>query len=233
MANNSTQEEYLLSIPVPEKTETYSPVPHRVLINEVTEKLKNKGLDIVNKNYWSNNDGRQMIGTYGIESDDSDLHMMLAFRNSYDKSMAVGFAAGAQVMICSNGMITGDLVVYRKHTGDVLEEVHDYIIDGINMLEGNFKKLKADKDLLEIIPLNDRQQAEILGRLYVEKEIITSTQLNIVKHELVKSANFVGKNAWCLYNNVTEALKTSHVTNALQDHIELHEFFEEEVLTLQ
>jgi len=213
---SQTTEDYLLSVPVPSKTETYSPVGHRVLLNELQGKIAQRGMKIIDKQYYHGAFGQQMLGKYTIESGDSDLNMQLAFRNSYDKSMAIGFAAGATVFVCSNGMLAGDLLVYRKHTGTVVEELHDYIIDGINMMENNFSKLQNDMQKLKD----------------VEEEIINSTQLNIVKRELTESQNFVGKNAWCLYNNVTEALKTSHVTNAMQDHLDLHEFFEEEVLTL-
>jgi len=229
---SQTTEDYLLAVPVPSKTETYSPVGHRVLLNELQGKIAQRGMKIIDKQYYHGAFGQQMLGKYTIESGDSDLNMQLAFRNSYDKSMAIGFAAGATVFVCSNGMLAGDLLVYRKHTGTVVEELHDYIIDGINMMENNFSKLQNDMQKLKDVELDPQKQAEILGRLFVQEEIINSTQLNIVKRELTESQNFVGKNAWCLYNNVTEALKTSHVTNAMQDHLDLHEFFEEEVLTL-
>lgn len=228
--SKQTTENELLSVQVPDKTETYTPVPHKILIQEVQDKIKQRGLNIISKEYMSGAFGQQMLGKYTIESGDSDLNMQLAFRNSYDKSMAVGFAAGATVFVCANGMLAGEMLVYRKHTGTVVEELHDYIIDGINMMDDNFNKLKSDSELMKQLPLNKTQQSEILGRLFVEEEIINSTQLNIVKRELDLSKHFVGKNAWCLYNNITEALKTSHVTNAMQDHLDLHKFFETEVI---
>lgn len=227
---NETTESYLLAVPVPDATETYSPVPHRALLNELQERIAAKGLSVIGKQYYVGAYGQQMLGKYTIESGDSELKMQMAFRNSYDKSMAVGFAAGATVFVCRNGMLSGDMLVYRKHTGNILEELHDYMIDGINMMQDNFKKLQEDKQILKEIELEERIQAEILGRLYIEKDIITSTQLNIVKHELKHSENFVGKSAWNLYNNITEALKTSHVTNAMQGYINLHDFFTDEVI---
>jgi hypothetical protein len=228
---NTVQESNLLAVPLPEKTETYTPVPHRILINEIQDKLAARNMQVINRSYSSNNNGQQMVGRFAIQADDSEMNMMLGFKNSYDKSMTVGLAAGARVIVCSNGMVTGDMVAMkRKHTGAVLEELHDYIIDAVNMLEDNFIELKKDKEIMELTTLNDREQAEILGRLYIEKDIITSTQLNIVKREMEHSENFVGKTAWCLYNNVTESLKTSHVSDMLTDHIGLHKFFKEEVL---
>jgi len=227
---NEITEHQLLAVPVPEATETYSPVPHKLLLNELQEKITKKGMSIIDKQYYIGAYGQQMLGKYTIESGNSDLKMQMAFRNSYDKSMAVGFAAGATVFVCRNGMLSGDMLVYRKHTGNIVEELHDYMIDGINMMQDNFSKLLKDKQILEEIELEEKRQAEILGRLYIEKDIITSTQLNIIKHELTKSENFVGKSAWCLYNNVTESLKTAHVTNAMQDYINLHDFFTTEVI---
>ena len=66
------------------------------------------------------------------------LGMRLAFRNSYDKSMSVAFAAGAVAWVCSNGMISGD-VQYVKTYGSVAEEINTKIVTTIEQLDDHFK----------------------------------------------------------------------------------------------
>ena len=46
-----TTENELLSVQIPNKTETYTPVPHKILIQEVQDKIKQRGLNIISKEY--------------------------------------------------------------------------------------------------------------------------------------------------------------------------------------
>jgi hypothetical protein len=75
--------------------------------------------------------------------------------------------------------------------------------------------------------LTQRQKAEILGVMYFERNLVTPTQLSIIKKELTQSEHFIENNAWSLYNNVTESLKKSHPIDIIQDHIKLHGFMKE------
>ena len=61
-----------------------------------------------------------------------------AFRNSYDKSMSVATVAGANVWICENGLVKGDMQFIRKHTGSVVKELNSIIIKTIEQLEAEF-----------------------------------------------------------------------------------------------
>ena len=90
----------LYATPVPPKTSTYSPVSNRDILAEIEEELDKKNFSIKHEKYNIARRGDQVIGTLGIANDqDPEIGFQLAFRNSYDKSMAVGFAAGNIVWI--------------------------------------------------------------------------------------------------------------------------------------
>ena len=229
-------EEQLFEVELPEATDTYAPVSHHAIVSKITESLLGKDMVIKDKKYLSNNEGQQLIGTFTIETErpstansKTAMDMMIAFRNSYDKSMSVGFAAGTRVWICENGMISGDIQMVRKHTGNVLGELVEKIDTSIDTLGNTYAKLTSDAHIMSNIELEPKVSAELLGRLFIDEDIITSTQLNIIKNELSNSKHFKEDSMWDLYNHCTEAMKKSHASRYLPGLISLHDFFQDEV----
>jgi len=215
---------------VPARTATYSPVSHSEIIEAIGTKTVDNNLKIIGHSTHSNMLGTRVVGFFTVEDmvnpDDSGIKMMFGYRNSYDKSMSVAFVAGGNVWICSNGLISGDLITFkRKHTGTVREELHEHIQTGINRMRDDFGRLRMEVDVIKAYPLTSRQKAEVLGVLYFENNIISPNQLGYVKHELANSEHFKDNTAWDLYNNVTQALKRSHPVDIIADHIKLHNFF--------
>jgi hypothetical protein len=222
-----------LSAPIPARTDTYSPVTHAEIIEAMKSRLKHNNLSVEKNRVYSNSHGTRVVGFFDV-IDGSELgkehgmQMMLGYRNSYDKSMSVAFAAGATVWICENGCISGDLLAFRrKHTGTVASELADKIQTGIDRMRDDFGRLLIEVDIMKNYSLTPRQKAEILGVMYFERNIVSPTQLSIVKHELKHSHNFKEDNAWSLYNNVTESLKRSHPITIIPDHIKVHGFMKE------
>lgn len=218
------------SAPVPARTETYSPIPHSLFIENLQNKIIHSGFLLGNQRLYSNLLGTRLVGFIDVKSADQDLsdfgmNLSLGFKNSYDKSMSAAIVLGATVAICTNGVIAGDLIAFkRKHTGTVLEEVNEKINEAILQIRNVFARLVSDAKIMANYQLTQRQKSEILGIMYFEEDIVTPTQLSIVKKELESSEMFKGDSLWDLYNHITVALKTSHVTNYVDDHIRLHDF---------
>ena len=83
------------------------------------------------------------------------------------------------------------------------------------------------------IDITKKTCSELLGRMYIEEKMITSTQLDIIKNELYYSKDFTNDTVWDFYNNITESLKTSTINNHLSDHVKVHNFIKKELLTLK
>lgn len=230
---NNFSETELLEVPVPNKTLTYSPISHREIIEGIKEQLDIKGFKIKTSNYKANHEGTKLIGYYGIEHTDSELGIMMAFRNSYNKTMSAGLAIGGQVWICENGVISGDISLIRKHTGAASSIVKNKIINSINEFDISFNSIIADRNLMKERDITKKICSELLGRMYIEEKMITSTQLDIIKNELYYSKDFTNDTVWDFYNNITESLKTSTINNHLSDHVKVHNFIKKELLTLK
>lgn len=224
--------EQLLGVPVPLETRTYKPIPHKILFDEVYEKLDKAGLSVLEEDYRVDNSGKKLIAKLKINQGDSEKSFMIAFRNSYDKSMSVAYAAGVQVIICGNGMVSGEFNMKHKHNGDIVTELDSIINLTINSLEEVYNDFSADILTLKSIELTRRQIAEHAGRLLMLDNVITSTQLGIIHKEFNNSTypDFEDLTAWSFYNWTTHALKESHSLHMIQNHIGLHEYFKHNIM---
>lgn len=209
----------------------YGVIPHGFIIDETRNELANQGIGIIRELYKTNKDGQIAQGIYHLAAaHDSDMGMMFAWSNSYNKMMRFKCAIGASVFICMNGVVSGDLANYsRKHIGQTA--LQDAVLSIKTQIGGAFKhysQLIADKELLKNVILTRKDQASIIGRLFVDEEILTPTQTSIVKKELFTPTHVYNSDpnsAWTLYNHVTLALKESHPLTYLSDHQKVHSFF--------
>ena len=227
---NATRD-FLFNVAIPARTDSYSPVSHRNILNATYEQLDRHNLIVEKEGFNSNRIGTGVIGYLDIKHPDVDnLGMRLAFRNSYDKSMSVAFVAGANVWICENGAISGEIQYVRKHTGSVVQELNSKIINTINQLDEHFQKIIRQSEQLHNIEMSKEQYAKLIGRLFIIDKVVIPTQLNIISREIDEPSfeDFRDMNAWSLYNHVTYSLKESHPTTYLQQHTEFHSFMERE-----
>jgi len=220
---------------LPFRTDSYTPISNREIMDLINEEAYKNDLIINGERFLANNKMTQFIGQYFIQSEESGVGMQVAFKNSYDKTMPFQTAAGAVIFVCTNSMISGEINFKRKHTGDADNNAIEKVIATFELLGEYFEKLLTERERLQTIPANLRQVAELTGRLIYEEDIINTMQANIIKDELENSKNFkhimdFDFSMYDYYNHVTEALKRSHPRTYLQDHINLHSFFQKNIL---
>ncbi len=228
----ATRDELLL-VPVPEATDSYTPVPH----NHLAETLMTIGQDIL-KGYILNaeqyalaREGNQMFGVLTFKGEHSEMGLSIGFRNSYDKSMAIGIAIGGKVFVCDNLALTGDITVLRKHTGNVWASLEDIAISTLYRSQKNFQKIVEDAEFLKNEKITDTGAFQYMGLLY-GKGVLTPRQLPVVKREWLKPSHedFQPRNMWSFYNACTEAMKSAPPVLILEKHVKLHKLITEEKL---
>jgi hypothetical protein len=227
-AQNCTKE-YLTSIPLPEQTETYTVISHEFIIKHTLEQLSLHGFVVQDEKYKANADGNIAQGIYYITYDkDPEMGLMFAWGNSYNKQIKFKCSIGGYVYMSNNSILSGDIGTYiRKHTGTADIETVNSIIDQISKADQFFDKLIADKTAMQNIIVTERKQAEMLGVLYAEYEILSTEQVSVVKQELDKPSYDYKVNTdslWVFYNHVAHALKRSHPRNWMEDQRKLHLF---------
>ena len=232
----TTTRDFLVAAPLPSHGKTYTVIPHKDVIDVTKTLLDNSGFIITKELYRANMNAKVAQGVYHLASnEDEEMGMMFAWTNSYDKSTRFQCAVGAFVNVCSNGMLCGDMANYaRKHTGKADHDIHTQINSQIKSANKYYTKLIQDKNQMRKIFLPKKQQAELVGRLFLDEEIIDASQVSIIKAEMKDpSYNYNSdiNNAWTFYNHVTHAFKKSHPRTWMSDQVKFHEFMTAELLS--
>lgn len=229
-----TTKEYLKAAPLPTyEGDTYTVIPHEFVINETMKNLGAQGFNIKNELYRCNHNANIAQGVYHLDyADDPDMGMMFAWSNSYDKSMKFKCSIGGYVFICANGMVRGDMGNWgRKHTGSADQETIDTIQEQISKAKQYYRQLVYDKETMKDIIVSDTVRAQLIGRLYLEEDLLNSEQMSIIKQQCQTPKydyNADKKSLWTLYNHITYSLKASHPKNWLDNQRLVHWFFTQE-----
>ena len=241
-----TTQVFLENQPLPNHGKSYTVVSHKEVIENTKKLLEDSGFTIRRELYRANMNAQVAQGVYHIYPSQSindnivnenELGMMFAWTNSYDRSKSFQCAIGAYVMVCSNGMMCGDMMNFkRKHTGTAGHDIAMQLSNQIKNGEKHYTRILNDRDSLKNVTLTNREQSELLGRLFADDEIITSSQVSIIKKEMKKpSFNYdcLDDNAWAFYNHVTHSLKVSPPRDWMQDSQNFHDFMMNEVVAKQ
>ena len=238
-----TTRSYLENAPLPNHGKSYTVISHKQVIDNTHNLLKASGFEIEREIYRANGNANVAQGIYHIKptrtTDDRiinehELGMMFAWTNSYDKSVRFQCSIGGYVMVCYNGMVCGDMMTFaRKHTGSADYEIRMQISNQIKNAEVYFKEILDARDALRSTQLSKKDQAEMLGRLYFDEEILETSQLSCIKAELEEPSydyQCDQDNAWAFYNHVTHGLKKAHPRNWLSDTQKFHKFITADLL---
>jgi len=226
MKNWKNTTDFLREIPLPEQTRTYKPVSHAIFIDEIKEELYKRGHSVKTERYLTANNGLIMTGNFTIENPDGEINPAIFFTNSYNKMRKAELTNGVIVLVCSNGMISMDVInkFSKKHSGTVLEDLRNNIVLSVESIDEEFEKLRKNAEEMKQIQLSDNQIASIIGDMYINESMISETQLSILKKEVKTSTNFKDNTVWDLYNNTTEAFKASHPMHFDKQHLKLHAY---------
>jgi hypothetical protein len=223
-------EQDLRNAPLPNHGGRYAVVSHSDVIDNAKSQIAKAGFTIKKEQYKMANDGQVAQGVYFLDyASDSDMGMMFAWSNSYNKTMRFKCAIGAHVFVCMNGVVRGDMGSYsRKHSGTALQDVINQINNQISHAKEHYDSLVKDKDMLKNVILSPRDKGRILGELFANDEILTLTQVGIVKREIdspTYTYNSDANSAWTMYNYITLALRESHPGSFMKDHQKVHGYF--------
>ena len=220
--------DYLIGIPLPVHADTYTVISHENVMDYSKTALINAGFTIEREEYRATADGQIAQGVFRLHyGTDQELSMMFAWTNSYNKQ--VRFKCGVGAYINTNGtvIVCGDMGNWaRKHTGTADTETIATITEQVTNAHMYYNQLVSDKNVMQTISMTKRKQAQLLGILFAEYQILTTEQASIVRQQMDKpSYVFADNNSlWAFYNYVTLALQQSHPKTWMEDQRILHYF---------
>jgi hypothetical protein len=232
----NTTKELILQADVPAQTRTYKPVSHGQLIDLTLNGIQNAGFKLDRETYSAAQQGQIANGRFTISNvADSEMQLEIGWQNSYNKQLTLKFAIGTRIIVCQNGCVSGDYGAFkRKHVGEIQSFTPNAIADYIKAAGESFRLIQSQREQMKQVEVTKRTQAELIGRMMIEEQIITSTQLNIITRELISPTHDYGApgSLWELYNYTTFAMKESHPALWMDSHINAHQFFVDESGTL-
>ena len=220
--------EYLESVALPNHGGRYTPISHKSIIDKVHEELVKRGFNVESELYRASLGGNVANGIYILDQGtDPDMKMMFVWGNSYDKSMRFKCGIGVYIPKTGNYIFAGDVSSYaRKHTGKADEEAIQMIQTQLNMANVHYAELLESRDMLINQTASLGTYAELVGRMFIEKQCLNKEQASSVRDSLINEVvlfdNLTSSNAWNFYNCVATTLRLSHPKNWFEDQSECH-----------
>jgi hypothetical protein len=87
--------------------------------------------------------------------------------------------------------------------------------------------MQKERESMKQIETSKRTQAELVGRLLLEEQLISTMQVNQIAKELTSPTYDYGApgSLWELYQFTTQTMKETHPRNWINDHMKAHKFF--------
>lgn len=221
----------LIDVALPNHASTYTVISHKSVMDLSTKALEDAGFKITGENYRATHDGNIASAIYTLNyGDDPELSMMFAWSNSYNKQMRFKCGIGAIHTTNRTTMVCGDMGSWaRKHIGTADTETENTIKEQVSLAKMYYNQLVSDKERMKEITLDRKKQAQLLGILFADEEILTTEQASLIRQQMSRPLHqFADNNSlWAFYNYVTLALQQSHPKTWMEDQRVLHWFISE------
>jgi hypothetical protein len=217
----------LSHVPTPPATDTFKPIGHAALIDELEHSLAFRHIQIVRDEYAVSPDGMRIFGLLELNADYEGVRFAIGLRNANDKSMRLGMVAGYRVFVCDNMALSGDFKpLLAKHTKhfDLIESLSV----GVDRIQRGFQPLRDAIDFKRSYKLRDEEARSLIYRAFMENRFPIKL-LKVVHHEFFVAPSheeFKQQTVWSLENAFTTALKELKPVRQYEATAKLGKFLE-------
>jgi hypothetical protein len=198
----------LRHLPVPPSTETFQPIPHHQLVEQIHESLSYRRLSVVREEFAVSPDGMKLFGLIELNVEYSGVRFAIGLRNSNDKSMRVGLVAGYRVMVCENKMLIGDFnPLLAKHSKNF--NLIDALSVAVDRIQRNIGGVEKSIEFKKNYWLDEESARNMIYRAFLIDKFPISL-MRSVHHEFFIAPSFEEfkpKNLWSLENAFTNCFK--------------------------
>jgi hypothetical protein len=197
-------------VSTPQPTQTWQPIPHVSLLEEVESALRSTGLKIGNQVHSLNADGNRYFGLTEVHGpgDARDYALVLGLRNSHDKTFPVGLVAGASVFVCDNLSFSGEVRLTRKHTVHLQRDLPQLVAGGVGKLMQLWNHQGQRIDTYKNYRMRDKTALDLVIRAS-DVGACTNRMIPAIIKEWREPSHpeFKDRTGWSLFNAFTEVLK--------------------------
>ena len=200
----------VVSTLTPRPTDTWTPIAHINLINEVERTLQSNGLIIGSQAHSLSHAGQRYFGLMEIMRSQApeDYCWVLGVRNSHDKTFPAGIAAGMSVFVCDNLSFSGEVKLARKHTRFITRDLPSLVQAAVGKLMDRWHHQDTRLQTYKETELNNPTAHDL---------VIRACDVGVLPNKLIprvltewrrpRYEAFEPRNVWSLHNSFTEALK--------------------------
>jgi hypothetical protein len=185
------------------------------------------GLAIKSEGYGLNKEGNQLFARITLDTGDTDQGLSIGLRQSYNKSLALGVAVGANVFVCDNLCFSGDAFkIVRRNTRFVWPDFQRLVTEQVGEALSHYDTMKGQIDLMKATPCHEQRGYSLLG-VAMGAGVLSPTQASVAFEDWATARHeaFADRNMWSLYNAVTEGLKKGAPGTMLDRHAKAHDYF--------
>jgi len=206
----SATEEQVNAVAVPERTRSYTPIPHGRLIDQLRKVLPMHGMKLERLSLGLAADGNRLFGVADVVNGTAapDWGVAVGFRNSYDKSIALNLCAGSRVFVCDNLAFHGEVMLNRKHVGSIDYDLPSMVNELVSGVVEFKRDMFAQIDTFKAAEINDARAHDVVCRS-VRAGVLASQSVAPVLEQWYepKHEAFAPRTAWSLFNAFTEVAK--------------------------
>lgn len=195
----------------------WKPMHHADLIDEIHAAVKGRGMTVAKESFALSQDTHSVYGWMQFDGFDigrKDMAPVLGFRHDNLQRFRLLGVTGSRVFVCDNGAIVGDFVFGMKTTSGNVDDMEVKIDAGLIAWERQAADMKRLVQHLEESELT-QAQADHLLVMGARNNCYAWNQLGKIDQEYrePRHDDFKPRNAWSLYNAVTEIAKDWTVRN--------------------
>ena len=219
--------EALREMLAPSATETWQPIPHGLLFDLVTDRLGARGYSIASEKHTVTLNKDRYFGVlelkHASDTPGMDYGFAMGLRNANDKALPAGICAGSKVFVCDNLAFSGEAVIARKHTPNILRDLP-------GLIDGALDKLTVFRNA------QDRRIAAYRGaevsHMQAHDFVVRSLDEGVIAAQALpkvlaewrtpRHAEFSSRTGWSLFNAYTEVMKESNIFTRPRATVQLH-----------
>lgn len=211
IAKNKISFEQLATVATPEKTESFQPIGHAYLVDQMREAIARAGYNVKEEEHALARMGQRYFGGFvitGKNLDATDRQLVLGLRNAHDKSFAASVCIGNRMIVCENLCFASDIKLARKHTTNIMRDIPRVLGEAVGRLVSHFTDMQNRIENYKTFELVEDEAAGLIVKLADAKAIPAREVYPIMQQfRTPNHPEFNGHTLWSLYNGVTECLK--------------------------
>src|SRR5713226_2841681 len=206
----------LLTVPTPEPTGTFKPIPHFQLVDMLDRVLNQSSIHIRNEQFALRRDGAVLFGVLELAyGETADGIAALGLRTANNKSMSLQICAGLSVFVCDNLVFRGDLIALkRKHTSGL--NLKEELTLSVVRFQDHFGRLTGEITHLKHARLVDVEAKAMIHDVFAEGLMPVRLMPDVSKSYFEPQLPaFEPRTAWSLHNAFTGVAKEMPMTTRL------------------